>query len=144
MNESILKSLKNYLEIPEDVLDFDHQLIAEANSVFMILHQLGLGPRDGFEISGYEETWYDFLRTNSPLLSATKAYLTQKVRIVFDPPISSFVLESLQKRIDELEWRLLIQAERMGRDEGIEPHALRSSWHEMGRKKRSFGRRNKN
>lgn len=144
MNESILKSLKQYLGIPEDVMDFDQQIISEANSAFMVLNQLGLGPDGGFEMTGYEETWFDFLRTKSALLSGTKSYVTQKVRIVFDPPVSSFVLDSLQKRVEELEWRLQIQAERIDADDGIEPHALRSSGHEMGRAKRSFRRRNKN
>ena len=144
LNESILKSIKDYLGIPEDIYDFDHQLIAEANSVFMVLNQLGVGVTTGFELTGYEETWFDFLRTKSPLLSATKAYVTQKIRIVFDPPVSSFVLDSLQKRIDELEWRLMIQAERMESDDGIEPHALRNLRNEVGSSQGSFKRCNKN
>ena len=35
-----------------------------------------------------------------------KTYITLKVRVIFDPPLTSSVLEAMNKEISQLEWRL--------------------------------------
>lgn len=106
---SILNSTKKLLGILDDYTEFDTDLIININSVFMILHQLGVGPKKCFRISSSEDEWDAFFEGRSDL-EAVKTYLYLKVRLMFDPPTSSFVLSSVDNQIQELEYRLLLQA----------------------------------
>lgn len=108
--ESILTSIKKLLGITEDYEHFDADIIMHINSVFMILNQLGVGPKDGFSISDETATWNDYLPDGTNL-EAVKSYMHLKVKLLFDPPLSSSVMESMQHMISELEWRLNVQAE---------------------------------
>jgi hypothetical protein len=79
----------------------------------MILTQLGVGPPEGFMIEGEDATWSDFKtasKTTAPL-EAVKTYVYMRVRLMFDPPQSSAVIESMNNIISELEWRLNISVE---------------------------------
>lgn len=107
--ESILNSIKKLLGILKDYDEFDTDLIININSAFMILNQLGVGPKEGFHITGPEESWNAFLGERNDL-EATKTYVYLKVKLMFDPPSSSFVLSSINEQIGELEYRLLLQA----------------------------------
>lgn len=107
---SILNSTKKLLGILDDYTEFDTDLIIDINSVFMILHQLGVGPRKCFSISSSEDVWDMFFEGRDDL-EAVKTYMYLKVRLMFDPPTSSFVLSSIDNQIRELEYRLLLQAE---------------------------------
>ena len=49
--ESILQSVKKMLGIIPEYTNFDDDIIMHINSVFMILQQLGVGPKEGFAIS---------------------------------------------------------------------------------------------
>lgn len=79
------------------------------NSVFMVLNQLGVGPDEGFTISDDSATWSDFLGKDKSL-EGVKTYVYMKVRMIFDPPTSSSVMDSMKRSIDEFEWRLNIAA----------------------------------
>lgn len=106
MSESILKSVKIGLGIiDDDYEDFDPSLITHINSVFYILHQMGIGSSDPFEIKGSDETWNDFYSDISKI-NAVKQYMIQKVRLLFDPPLSSSAMDALKSSIEELETRL--------------------------------------
>lgn len=107
---SILDSIKKVLGIAPDYDVFDPDLIQHINSVFFTLQQLGIGPEEGFEITDAETTWDAFLGTNK-LLNSVKTYISLRVRILFDPPANSFVMDALQKQIQELEWRLNVYSE---------------------------------
>ena len=50
MNDSILNSVKLQLGILPEYTVFDQQLILAINTAFSILHQLGVGPKDGYAI----------------------------------------------------------------------------------------------
>ena len=108
--ENILDSIKKLLGIDEADLNFDQELIMHINSVFMVLNQLGVGPVGGFKISSNEETWTDFVGARLDLESV-KSYIYLKVRLLFDPPQNSFLIDSISNQIDEHEWRLLAQVE---------------------------------
>lgn len=108
--DSILTSVKKMLGITEDYEHFDADLIMHINSVFMILTQLGVGPSKGFSIDGKSDTWDDFISTGSNL-EAVKSYMYLKVKLLFDPPLSSAVMESMNRMISELEWRLNVSVD---------------------------------
>lgn len=110
MNESILISIKAQLGIQEEYTAFDQQLIMHINSVFMVLKQLGVGPTAGFAISDKTSVWHDFLPSDKNL-EATKSYVGMRVRMLFDPPTTSIVAESMNRMINEFEWRLNVETE---------------------------------
>ena len=103
--ESILTSIKKMLGITEEYEHFDADLIMHINSVFMILTQLGVGPSTGFSIKGADETWDAFLPEGQQL-ELVKSYMFLKVKLIFDPPLGSAVIEVMNRQISEFEWRL--------------------------------------
>ena len=105
--ESILTSIKKMLGIDEEYTHFDADIIMHINSVLMILTQLGVGPEEGFVIEDDTSTWIDFVpEANAAQLHAVKSYIYMKVKLIFDPPLSSAVIESMNRQISEFEWRL--------------------------------------
>ena len=108
--ESILISIKKLLGITEEYDQFDPDIIMHINSVFMILTQLGVGPAEGFSIEDDTAVWTDFIQ-DIKKLESVKTYIYLKVKLVFDPPLSSAVIESMNRLINELEWRLNVAAE---------------------------------
>ena len=106
--ESILTSIKKQLGIGEDYDHFDADLIMHINTVFMILNQLGVGPTECFSIEDDSTTWDEFVTGAS--YNAVKTYMALKVRLIFDPPSGSAHMESINRQISELEWRLNITA----------------------------------
>ena len=110
MEDSILTSVKLMLGIVAESTDFDSQLILHINSVFMTLHQLGVGPEEGFRIENDSANWSDYI-TEEDNLDAVKTYMNLKVKLLFDPPLGAAVLDATMKLVNELEWRLNVQAE---------------------------------
>ena len=109
MEESILVSIKKLLGLTSEYTAFDTDVIIHINSVFMILNQLGVGPDEPFRITGVSETWSDFTTTTD--VEAVKTYVYLKVRLIFDPPLSSAVKDAISSAIAELEWRLNVQVD---------------------------------
>ena len=105
METSILTSIKKMLGVAEDYTEFDEDIITHINSVFLNLTQLGVGPEEGFMIQDDTTVWEDFI-DDSIRLQAVKTYMYLKVKLLFDPPLSSSVTESFTRMIAELEWRL--------------------------------------
>lgn len=103
--ESILTSIKKLLGIEEEYTQFDADIIMHINTVFLNLTQLGVGPSEGFLIEDDTAIWADFIGDSSQL-QAVKTYMYLKVKLLFDPPLSSSVTESMNRMIAELEWRL--------------------------------------
>lgn len=105
MDESILNSVKKILGIADDYTYFDTDLIIDINSVFMILHQMGVGSKTIFQIEDMGATWGDFLGSAADI-PAVKTYVALKVRMMFDPPQSGQHATAINENIKELEWRL--------------------------------------
>lgn len=105
--ESILNSIKKLLGIAEDYDHFDSDIIMHINSVFTTLTQLGVGPEDGFSINDEAEKWEDFL-PEERMIHSVKSYMFMKVKFMFDPPLSSAVIECMKEQIKEMEWRLQV------------------------------------
>lgn len=108
--DSILTSVKKQLGITEEYEHFDADIIMHINSVLMILTQLGVGPENDFFIEDKSAIWGDFIPENAQL-EAVKSYVGLKVKLLFDPPASSSIMEATNRMISELEWRLNVQAE---------------------------------
>ena len=108
--DSILTSVKKIIGISEEDESFDTDLIMHINSALMILNQLGVGPEDGFSITDKSAVWTDVIGDNK-LIEAVKTFVGLKVRLIFDPPTSSAVLDSINKTISELEWRINVMVE---------------------------------
>lgn len=108
--DSILTSIKKLLGITEEYENFDQDIIMHINSAFMILNQLGVGPKSGFSINDKSSTWNEFIPESSNL-EAVKTYVHLKVKLMFDPPLSSTVIEAIKSQINELEWRLNVSVD---------------------------------
>lgn len=111
MIASILNSIKKVLSIDPSYTVFDEDILMHINSVFSTLTQLGVGPEFGYMIEDESAEWGDFLPANDPVFSQVKSYMVLRVRLLFDPPATSFAIESMQKQIDKLEWMLNVQRE---------------------------------
>lgn len=106
MSNSILQSTKKNLGLAENYTVFDEDVIMHINSVFSTLNQLGIGPLEGFAITDEDSVWEDFL--TDVRLNSVKSYVYLRVKLLFDPPTTSFVLEALKEQIKELEWRMQV------------------------------------
>lgn len=109
MEESILITIKKLLGIAEEYTNFDTDIIVHINSAFMVLQQLGVGPEEGFSIEDADTTWTEFVSTSN--FELVKSYIYLKVRLMFDPPNSSAMIESVNRQINEFEWRLQVAAD---------------------------------
>ncbi|MEY8515340.1 hypothetical protein AALC25_00160 [Lachnospiraceae bacterium 29-84] len=112
--ESILISIKKLLGVSEDYEHFDADIMIHINSVFTILNQLGVGPSEGFSIYGKEAIWTDFMPEDARLESV-KSYMYLRVKLLFDPPLSTAVNEAMSRMASEFEWRLNAESERRER-----------------------------
>lgn len=110
INESILISVKKQLMLPPDDTSYDVDLILDINAVLATLNQLGVGT-EGFIINGDAEIWNDFIKGNKKIASLCKLYVASKVRLIFDPPTSSIVTETIKNITSEYEWRLKTESE---------------------------------
>lgn len=116
MTESILDSVKGTLGIEADDPSFDEELILYINGVFTKLTQLGIGPAlekprsIGYKIEDKDNEWMEFLPP-SMLMESVKTFMYLSVRLVFDPPATSYGITAMKEQIAEHEWRLNVQRE---------------------------------
>lgn len=113
MEQSILISTKKILGIAADYTVFDLDIITHINSAFSTLTQLGVGPAEGYMIEGVDDVWGDFVEDDIQF-NSVKSYVYLKVRQLFDPPTTSYLISAVDKQIQELEWRLNIHREETG------------------------------
>lgn len=113
MDDSILNTAKRKIGIDYDCTDFDDVLIDDSNSALMILNQEGLGV-DGFRITGKNEKWSDFLKSNQLDVSVIKSWFALKVQMMFDPPTTNVLLQSKNEMLKELEHRFYITENYVG------------------------------
>ena len=113
-NESILNSIKHLLGIMSDVTAFDGDIIIHINTAFSILASMGVGPATGFKITSASELWDTFLsqcQSGEPTLyEDVKTWMYMKVKLMFDPPTNSPLLDSYNRMISEIEYRMYTQS----------------------------------
>lgn len=107
--DSILVSIKKLLGIDAAYSAFDADIIIHINTAFAVLSQLGVGPIEGFMIEGEDESWDEYITANN--FSMVKTFVYLKVRLAFDPPSSTALIESMQRTLDELTWRLEVEGQ---------------------------------
>ena len=105
MQDSILMTIRKLVCGDPYADHFDTDLIVHINACFSILNQLGVGPENGFVVTDETQSWSSY-SDNDRILNMVKTYITLKVRVIFDPPLTSSVLEAMNKEISQLEWRL--------------------------------------
>lgn len=105
MSDSILNTTKKILGIEADYTAFDPDILIHINSVFSTLYDLGIGPEDGFAIDDAAATWDSFLNGDKRL-NSVKTYVYLRVRLLFDPPTTSYLINSMKEQVQELEWRI--------------------------------------
>lgn len=105
MEESILKSTKKILGLAPEYTPFDLDVITHINAAFSVLNQLGIGPEEGFFIEDENDMWDEYLIPPNQL-HLVKTYVYLKVRMTFDPPTTSYLIEATNNQIKEYEWRL--------------------------------------
>lgn len=112
MSNRILSTVKEALGVVPEYTVFDSQIIMYVNTVFSILHQLGVGPDAGFSISNQDAEWPDYLPdADWQLLEDVKTYIVLKTRLLFDPPTNGSLVTNMEKLISELEWRINVEVD---------------------------------
>ena len=116
MEESILKTIKQLIGCPDDFEQFDLDLIVHINSAFATLTHLGVGPKEGYRITGADNEWSE-LEDDAQTLSLIKDYVYIKTRLLFDPPTSGSLMDSLKEQLKEMEWRLYMLYDPISEDD---------------------------
>lgn len=113
MEASILTSVKKNLGIDEEYTAFDPDILMHINTVFGTLHQLAIGPEDALyiETEDAKNVKWDALLGGAKNLNGVKTYVFLRVKMLFDPPPTSFAITAMEKQIEALEWRLNVEAE---------------------------------
>lgn len=103
--DSILDDIKRVLGIDANYTPFDVDIIMHINAAFSTLNQLGVGPEDGFFIVDNTADWSD-IGLPGVQLHMVKTWMYLKVRSLFDPPATSYLIEAQRQQLAEFEWRL--------------------------------------
>ena len=109
--DSILQSVKKDLGISPEYVHFDEELIMNINSILSVLRQIGVGPVDGFKISDGSAVWSDLIDVEDDRLEYVKTYVSKRVKVLFDPPLNSSVLEATKANTTEMEWRINVDVD---------------------------------
>lgn len=113
--ESILTATKRACGIVESYDAFDSEILEHINAALGVLHQLGVGPLEGFVVEGYDETWDEFVEPG-PLQNLVRQYIPMSARHDFDPPTNSGTLKSMENRLSQLESRMSYYVDPKGDD----------------------------
>lgn len=105
-SNSILDTVKQLSRVAPEDTDFDLDFIIGINTVFSDLNQLGVGPERVFQIEDNKATWDEFTGGNDAL-NAVRSYMVNRMRLLFDPPTTSFAITAVEKQVKEHEWRLM-------------------------------------
>lgn len=111
MDDSILNSIKQFIGgLKPDYTVFDTDIIILINSELATLHQLGVGTEEPFQITGPDELWSDFT-SDKAYMNSVKEYIGLRVKMIFDPPANSYVMDAYKEKAAELAWRLNVACE---------------------------------
>lgn len=113
--DSILDSTKKVLGLAPEYDVFDPDILMHINTTFATLNQLGIGPEAGYFIEDAEVTWDAFLG-DDPRFNQVKTYVFLRVKMLFDPPATSYLIDAMKEQIQEYEWRISVLRENEAQD----------------------------
>lgn len=114
MDESILDSIRKIIGNGDLDTYFNPDLIFAINSVLMEAHSMGL-LNDNYAISDNTKTWRDILLHEGQInLHALISWTALRTRLLFDPPTSSILLNSMNEEAKRLEWYIYITENYVG------------------------------
>ena len=119
LEESIFSTIKSLLGPDASYDVFDQDILIFINAAISVLTQLGVGPKGGFRVEDDSATWGDFLGSETIDLEMVKSYIYMKVKMAFDPPANSFVMNAYQEACKEYEWRLNVAVDNQAIDNGL-------------------------
>lgn len=106
MSDSIISSVNQYLGLEDDDPSYSVEILSLINGAILTLSQLGVCKSI---VITKDTMWEDVVSDVD--LEASKLYIQLKVKVAFDPPSTSAVLDAMERMIHELEWRLQTQAQ---------------------------------
>lgn len=111
MEQSIVNSIKNVLGLASDYTAFDESVLMFANTAFSTLTQLGVGPVV-FQVTDDSLEWSEF-SDDDTLLGLVKTYVLLRVKMLFDPPTTGYLVTSAKEQLEQLEWRINVYREEL-------------------------------
>ena len=85
---------------------FDVNIVIAINSALAVLSDIGISEADNVCLEiGDTVTWDELLEGRTDI-EYIKSYIYLKVKMLFDPPSSSALLDAYNRQIAEFEWRL--------------------------------------
>ena len=118
-SDSILNTIKKMLGLDPEYDAFDQELVVFINTALSNLHQIGVGPANGFMINGSEESWSELLPAEvTPSIQNVKSYIYITVKMLFDPPGATNHSNALNESLKELTWRISVKREEDRHDPG--------------------------
>lgn len=111
--ENILSSIKTMLNVEQSITAFDSELLMFINAAIAELIQGGVGPQAGLKVTS-DTNWAAFSDSTN-VVGHAKQYVYCKVRLIWDPPTNSFIVNSFQKQADESYWRAYLEADELRR-----------------------------
>ena len=85
---------------------FDVNIVIAINSALAVLSDIGISEADNVCLEiGDTVTWDELLEGRTDI-EYIKTYIYLKVKMLFDPPSSSALLDAYNRQIAEFEWRL--------------------------------------
>lgn len=109
--DSILDSVKTLLGLDPESDEFNTDVLVHINAAIFTLQQLGVGPAFPFVVTSRKEKFSEYLEDNELLIQEVRLYIFYKVKLGFDPPSVSAVIEVLKEMIKEAEVRINMQVD---------------------------------
>ena len=108
MENSILLSTKDVLNIETGQTVFDEQVLIAINAAFSVRDDRGV--IYGVVVSDETATWSG-LGLEDHVTNMVKTYVNLKARMLFDPPTTSYLVDAMEEQIREFEIRLSLKRE---------------------------------
>lgn len=109
MEDSILIGTKKLLSMDQGYDAFDADVVIHINAALATLYQLGVGTAV-LSIEDDSGLWSE-LGIPEDQLGMARSYVYLKVRMLFDPPATSFHLDVMKEQTKEFESRINMLAE---------------------------------
>lgn len=119
-NSSILNTIRLLVTSFENDKAFDNDLMSYITASAFNLNAIGIGKID--LMINENTTWLEFMgqeAIDAGLLYGASSYVSMFVRTLFDPPQSSYVLESMKKTTDQLYWLVTTLADNLYTERGV-------------------------